>query len=133
MSTRTVIEINHDYLTEMEHDPEHFFDLLKQLRGSAITGKLNKGETPNVGPGLRVLGQRHHSERLKLDAAIAEEREAWSSEIRPYLIAASDSSMSRNNSEQLADELLEWIDGRMRSNVQIDGQPVLGCPTPMQD
>ncbi len=67
MSTRTVIEINHDYLTEMEHDPEHFADLLRQLRGSSITGKLNKGETPSVGPGLRVLGQRHHSERLKLE------------------------------------------------------------------
>ena len=67
MSTRTIIEINHDCLYEMECNPEHFADLLRQLRGSKIVGQLNKGEIPNVGPGLRVLGQRHHSERLKLD------------------------------------------------------------------
>lgn len=30
-------------------------------------------------------------------------------EIKPYLIAASESSMSRNNSENLADELLELV------------------------
>ncbi len=66
MSTRTIIEINHDYLTDLERDPDHFADLLYQLRGSAVTGELNKGETPRIGPGMRVLAQRHHSETLKL-------------------------------------------------------------------
>ncbi len=40
------------------------------------------------------------------------EAKAFRNEIEPYLIAASDGSMSRNNSEQLADELLEWIRSR---------------------
>lgn len=66
MSIRTVIEINHDYLTDLEHDPEDFFDLLKRLRGSEITGLLNSGDKPRFGSGITVLGQRHHSEALKL-------------------------------------------------------------------
>jgi Holliday junction resolvasome RuvABC ATP-dependent DNA helicase subunit len=47
-----------------------------------------------------------------LKEAVAEERETWRNEIEPYLIAAADGSMSRNNSEQLAAELLEWIKRR---------------------
>lgn len=67
MSTRTVIEINHDYLSNLEKYPEQFLDMLKALRGSSITGELNNGLTPIVADGVRVLGQRHHSERLKLE------------------------------------------------------------------
>ena len=66
MSTRTVIEINHDYLSDLLGDTEHFASLLRDLSGSSITGMLNKGETPLVAVGIRVLGQRHHSETLTL-------------------------------------------------------------------
>src|SRR6476620_10569776 len=34
---------------------------------------------------------------------------AWVDEVRQYLVAAADSSMSRNNSEQLASELLDQM------------------------
>ena len=42
-------------------------------------------------------------------AAVAAERERWRAEIEPFLTAAADGSMSRNNSEALAEELLEWM------------------------
>lgn len=44
---------------------------------------------------------------------IADEAAALFEEVRAYLVAAADGSMSRNNSEQLAAELLELIDGAM--------------------
>ena len=39
----------------------------------------------------------------------AAERERWRAELEPFLVAAADGSMSRNNIENLADELLEWV------------------------
>lgn len=44
----------------------------------------------------------------------AKEREKWS-EVKAYLIAASEGSMSRNNSEALAGELLIAIRARGRA------------------
>lgn len=41
---------------------------------------------------------------------VAQEAATLLQEIRAYLVAAADGSMSRNNSEQLADELLRQID-----------------------
>lgn len=67
MSTRTIIEINHDYLDRIS--PADMADLLMSLRGSDITGKLNaaKGGPVEWSPGIGVLAQRHHSETLKLE------------------------------------------------------------------
>ena len=66
MSTRTIIEINHDELSRLLYNLGDFVNLLKMLRGSEITGRLNNGERPYFGSGLYVLAQRHHSETLKL-------------------------------------------------------------------
>jgi hypothetical protein len=41
---------------------------------------------------------------------VAQEAAALLQEIRGYLVAAADGSMSRNNSAQLASELLQQID-----------------------
>lgn len=41
---------------------------------------------------------------------VAQEAAMLLQEIRGYLVAAADGSMSRNNSEQLASELLQQID-----------------------
>jgi hypothetical protein len=41
---------------------------------------------------------------------VAEEAASLLQEIREYLVAAADGSMSRNNSQQLASELLQQID-----------------------
>ena len=57
MSTRTVIEINHDHLADLVRSPERLIQYLRDLQGS---GK------PEFLPGVRLLGQRHHSETLKL-------------------------------------------------------------------
>ena len=38
-----------------------------------------------------------------------EVREKWRAELVPYLTASADGSMSRNNSMNLAAELLDWI------------------------
>ena len=40
---------------------------------------------------------------------VAAERERWRAEIEPFLVAAADGSMSRNNSEALAGEMLVWV------------------------
>lgn len=65
MSTRTIIEINHDFLHDIEKHPEAFVRLLRALKGSEINGMLNSARQPNF-LGMRVLAQRHHSETLML-------------------------------------------------------------------
>lgn len=67
MSTRTIIEINHDYLSDISLSD--MADLLMTLRGSHITGELNRanGAPVNWLPGVRILAQRHHSTKLMLE------------------------------------------------------------------
>ena len=57
MSIRTIIEINHDYLAALEK-PEALEMLWRALRSQGHF------QPPN---GVRILGQRHHSETLKLE------------------------------------------------------------------
>ncbi|MGP1685310.1 MAG: hypothetical protein ACTS8S_23540 [Giesbergeria sp.] len=66
MSTRTVIEINHDYLRHL--GPQQWADLMTALASSSVTGQLNRaeGKPVNWTTGLRILGQRHHSDALNL-------------------------------------------------------------------
>jgi hypothetical protein len=62
MSTRTIIEINHDYLRELTAlEPSAMLDFIFALRGTL------KDAERIAPPGVRVLGQRHHSETLKLE------------------------------------------------------------------
>ena len=63
MSTRTIIEINHDHLESLKSD---LLTLHGVLCGSRIVGQLNNGETPEVVTGIRILAQRHHSDTLVL-------------------------------------------------------------------
>jgi hypothetical protein len=67
MSTRTIIEINHDYLADLSKDDDgHFKVLLSMLRSGV--GANEKHWNTDLGlPGVRILGQRHHSETLKLE------------------------------------------------------------------
>ena len=69
MSTRTIIEINHDHLRP--NDLAELTDLFNTLGSSAITGLLNKndGKAFSWSAGIRILGQRHHSETLKLEVS----------------------------------------------------------------
>jgi hypothetical protein len=67
MSIRTVIEINHDYMHDFENHPEWWAELIAALKRSDLNRGLNDGETPTMIPGVRALGQRHHSFKLKLE------------------------------------------------------------------
>jgi hypothetical protein len=66
VSTRTIIEINHDCLRRL--GPEQWAELMAALSQSFITGKLNQADGSPVQwiPGIRILAQRHHSETLHL-------------------------------------------------------------------
>lgn len=67
MSTRTIIEINHDYLGRPLL-ASNLIELLKLLGSSDITTELNRagGNPVAWGSGVRILGQRHHSDSLTL-------------------------------------------------------------------
>jgi hypothetical protein len=61
VSTRTIVEINHDYLHDLKqagHISREVFNVLCEATSSR----------KHYGPiqGLRVLAQRHHSETLEL-------------------------------------------------------------------
>jgi hypothetical protein len=63
MSTRTIIEINHDFWHELEANPA---EAMKTLLRSINTFNVHD---PSVAPphGVRLLAQRHHTEVLKLE------------------------------------------------------------------
>lgn len=65
MSTRTIIELNHDYIRNVRTLGD-LHDLLQKLGMSDVTAALNRnGGKPIVWNGnhaIRILGQRHHSE-----------------------------------------------------------------------
>jgi hypothetical protein len=62
MSTRTIIEINHDHLSRLLK--ADWGDLVLALSCCEFNPALNRGETPEWPKckGVRILGQRHHSE-----------------------------------------------------------------------
>lgn len=58
MSTRTIIEINHDYIANMDNDD---WWAIKQM---CLHKDPRYGYEVN---GVRILGERHHTETLKLE------------------------------------------------------------------
>lgn len=64
MSTRTIIEINHDYLWGLTDVDRDAMQLIAALRMLASGKEECKAALPS---GVRILGQRHHSETLKLE------------------------------------------------------------------
>lgn len=67
MSTRTIIEINHDHLTLLT--ASQLIYLLSALGLSKVTGMLNEndGKPVDWSTGIRILAQRHHSETITLE------------------------------------------------------------------
>lgn len=61
MSIRTVIEVNHDYLHDLKDHPQLWLDVLQKM----FANDWECRHTQLV-PGVRKLGERHHSETLKL-------------------------------------------------------------------
>jgi hypothetical protein len=67
VSTRTIIEINHDRLSDLQGYDGYIATLLRALGMSEVTGHLNARGAYDFCPGIRILAQRHHSETLKLE------------------------------------------------------------------
>ena len=67
MSTRTIIEINHDYLADISL--VDVLDLFRSMAGSDVIGELNRanGKPVQWSLGITVLAQRHHSETITLE------------------------------------------------------------------
>lgn len=61
MSHRTILEFNHDYLHDMEQDPEFWKRLMQKLKANDFKDRW----TPEIA-GVRKVGERHHSETLNL-------------------------------------------------------------------
>lgn len=64
MSTRTIIEINHDYLQRIvDNDQQALVDFVRGL-GHSLDLAMKLSPPPN---GIRVLAQRHHTTVLQLE------------------------------------------------------------------
>ncbi|WP_175837047.1 hypothetical protein [Burkholderia anthina] len=65
MSTRTLIEINHDQLHRLRDDPEFLERFLANLCSSFYCGDLNRaneeGKPLTLSNGIRVVSQYHHT------------------------------------------------------------------------
>ncbi len=61
MSTRTIIEINHDELAFLEQNGQTIFPtMLQEMRSGVMP--VHIGNVHDFAPGVRILGQRHHTE-----------------------------------------------------------------------
>lgn len=55
MSTRTIIEINHDFLRDLAERPLALQTFIASLAGAVPV---------KAPPGINILGTRHHSDKL---------------------------------------------------------------------
>ncbi|MDR8394993.1 hypothetical protein NE850_01470 [Paraburkholderia sp. USG1] len=65
MSTRTILEINHDRLGHLQTHPEIFAEILSELgmstHGAALNEANERGCALDIGHGVRIILQRHHT------------------------------------------------------------------------
>lgn len=65
MSTRTIIEINHDFLIRLLADPIALTDTLRSAccdHQAELNDDNGRGRPLDLGDGLRIIYRRHHSE-----------------------------------------------------------------------
>ncbi|AHE30415.1 hypothetical protein [Burkholderia pseudomallei] len=65
MSTRTIIEINHDFLLRLLADPLGLADTLRSAccgRQAELNDDNGRGRPLDLGGGIRIVYRRHHSE-----------------------------------------------------------------------
>ena len=62
MSHRTIIEVNHDFLHEYRDHPELLGNLLDKLWSNDWKERWTRDT-----PGIRKIGERHHSSSLVLE------------------------------------------------------------------
>lgn len=75
MSTRTLIEINHDLLHELQERPELLAIVISELGISMHNRPLNeandRGRALDIGHGLRIVLQYHHSTEVAVTTKYA--------------------------------------------------------------
>ncbi|SEU36425.1 hypothetical protein SAMN03159335_05447 [Burkholderia cepacia] len=65
MSTRTIIEINHDFLLRLLADPLALADTLRAVccdHQAELHDDNGRGRPLDLGGGIRIIYRRHHSE-----------------------------------------------------------------------
>ncbi|MBR8054204.1 hypothetical protein [Burkholderia vietnamiensis] len=68
MSTRTVIEINHDFLHRLLDDPVRLAATLRSVccdHQAALNDDNERGRPLDFGAGIRIIHRRHHSEHAR--------------------------------------------------------------------
>ncbi|MEB2504592.1 hypothetical protein SB394_11785 [Burkholderia sp. BCCIQ04A] len=68
MSTRTIIEINHDFLHQLLDDPVRLADTLHSAccdHQAALNDDNERGRPLDLGGGIRIVYRRHHSENAR--------------------------------------------------------------------
>ncbi|MGS1064169.1 hypothetical protein EFP18_23335 [Burkholderia glumae] len=69
MSTRTILEINHDYLQQLLDDPLKLAVTLRSIccdHQAALNDDNDRGRPLNLGGGIVIIYRRHHSENVRL-------------------------------------------------------------------
>ncbi|KVA45298.1 hypothetical protein [Burkholderia cepacia] len=68
MSTRTIIEINHDFLLRLLADPLALADTLRSVccdHQAELNDDNGCGRPLDLGGGIRIVYRRHHSEEAR--------------------------------------------------------------------
>lgn len=75
MSTRTLIEINHDLLHKLQERPDLLAIVMSELGISMHNGPLNeaneRGRALNIGHGLRIVLQYNHTTEVVVSTKYA--------------------------------------------------------------
>ncbi|AJW98877.1 hypothetical protein BM43_3162 [Burkholderia gladioli] len=69
MSTRTIIEINHDYLQRLLDDPLQLAVTLRSVccdHQAELNDDNGRGRPLNLGDGIVIVYRRHHSENVRV-------------------------------------------------------------------
>lgn len=78
MSTRSLLEINHDRLHDLQNRPEILAEIMTELGMSAHGAALNEangnGRALDLGHGVRLVIQRHHSTDVSVKSEYVEVR-----------------------------------------------------------
>lgn len=78
MSIRTIVEFNHDFLRRLRDQPELLGLIVDEIATSQHAAKLNeaneRGRALDIGHGVRIVMQRHHSTEVSVKTEYGELR-----------------------------------------------------------